>query len=348
MRIHRFAQRLWVEWQKLALPVHDAGLLVAVSGGADSLALLLALDELRGAGRLSCALTVAHFNHGLRPESTADALWVADEAARRGYPCIAGAGDVGAEAAARKDNLEQAARRARYNFLEAAAEASGHTYVLTAHTLDDQAETVLLNLLRGSGPDGLGGMKPLRPLATNKLIWLGRPLLSWARRAGTQEYCRTQNIVPRPDAMNEDERFARVRVRRQLLPLLETFNGRAVAALGRTAELLRDEAQVMQQAAAELLEAALTGPEPSDVPPSTVAPLSVKVLADAPKALQRRALRLWLSQARGDTRRLAAVHLQGVESLLKGVSGGRRAELPGGGRVTRRGGKLYWKSQTDA
>ena len=147
--------------------------------------------------------------------------------------------------------------------------------------------------------------------------------------------------------MNEDERFARVRVRRQLLPLLETFNGQAVAALGRTAELLRDEAQVMQQAAAELLQAAQTGPKPSDAPPSDVAPVSVKVLADAPKALQRRALRLWLSQARGDTRRLAAVHLQGVESLLKGVAGGRRAELPGGGRVTRRGGKLYWKSHTD-
>lgn len=337
------------------LPTADEQIIVAVSGGADSLALWLALDELRRRKKWRNEIVVAHFNHQLRPESAADAAWVAETAAQRGYLCIVGAGDVGTQAKAQGDNLEQAARRARYDFLQRVAETCQARYVLTAHTLDDQAETVLLNLARGSGLDGLGGMKPVRPLAANSKVWLVRPLLSWARRAETQAYCQTQNIVPRADAMNDDERFARVRVRRQLVPLLATLNPQAVTALGRTAELLREDADYLNTAARELLvtaqmitaQSVANTESTSDVSHTRVAPVCVAILADAPSALRLRALRLWLADARGNTRRLTAAHLHGVAQLLEGTQGGRVAELPNGGRVVRRRGWLWLEMMSD-
>ncbi len=142
MRLSKFAIGVRDEWRRLALPETSGRVVIAVSGGADSLALWLVLDELRGAGRLDCALTVAHFNHCLRAESADDALWVEAMAARLSYACVTGAGEV----RSRGGNLEQAARRARYEFLQGAAESVNADYLLTAHTLDDQAETVLLNL----------------------------------------------------------------------------------------------------------------------------------------------------------------------------------------------------------
>lgn len=334
-------------WRRLGLPVADEQIIVAVSGGADSLALWLALDELRERKKWRNEIIVAHFDHQLRSESAADAAWVADEAARRGYRCIVGAGDVAAQAKMSHDNLEQAARQARYAFLQTVAERLKARYMLTAHTLDDQAETVLLNLMRGSGLEGLGGMKPLRRLATNNGVWLARPLLSWARRADTQNYCQTQNVAPRADAMNDDVRFARVRVRRQLVPLMETFNAQTVAALGRTAELLRDDSAYLNAAATQLLEAAQSGSDAPHDSAFSVAPVRVKILADAPPALCRGALRLWLLAARGNMRRLTVVHLRGVRQLLHGTQGGRVAELPDGGRVVRRRGWLCFEVMND-
>jgi tRNA(Ile)-lysidine synthase len=329
--LSKFARRLWAEWQRLGLPADDCAALLAVSGGADSLALWLAAAELRKAGKCKCGFIIAHFNHGLRPESAEDARWVVAQAAQQGFPCVAGAGRV-----AQTGNLEQEARRARYEFLQTAAEQAGAGYLLTAHTLDDQAETVLLNLLRGSGPDGLQGMKPLRPLATNSQVRLARPLLRWARRADTESYCRQRGMVPLRDVMNEDERFARVRVRRGVIPLLESFNPQVAEALGRAAELLRGDAEVLAAAAAELLQKAR-----SETSSGTGA-LLVKVLQDAPEALRLRALRLWIGHGRGDLRRLERQHLRAVERLLSGSQGGRIAELPGGARVERRRGLLLF------
>ncbi len=312
--------------------------MVAVSGGADSLALWLALDELRGAGRLDCALTVAHFNHGLRAESADDALWVEAMAARLSYACVTGAGNV----RSRGGNLEQAARRARYAFLQGAAESVNADYLLTAHTLDDQAETVLLNLMRGAGPDGLSGMKPLRPIATNSDIVLARPLLRWARRADTSAFCQTRGVTPLADAMNEDERFSRVRVRQQVLPLLESFNGRIVAALGRTAELSQADAIVLQAAAVELLQKAQTETSHG------TGPVRVDILRAAPEALRLRVFRLWLERGRGDLRRLELTHLRSIEHLLEGQRGGRIAQLPGGAWVERKRGWLLFHASEQA
>lgn len=330
-RVSRFARKLLAEWTRLKLPLVNRRAVVAVSGGADSVALLLALDELVRAERLELKLTVAHLNHGLRgAESVGDALWVAELSKKLGYDISLDEVNVSERARVSKDNLEQAARRARYEFLAALAARVEADAVLTAHTLDDQAETVLLRLMRGSGLEGLGGMEAVRVLDEKRNITLVRPLLGWARRAETVTYCREREVAFRSDAMNEDEAFARVRVRRQLLPLLETFNPRAVETLARSARLWRDDAKALQASARELLKAASV--EDTSGQPS----LCVNMLANAHASVRRRALRLWLARARGDLRRLELVHLLGVEKLIYGERGGRVAELPGGGRVERR------------
>jgi tRNA(Ile)-lysidine synthase len=185
-------------------------------------------------------------------------------------------------------------------------------------------------------------MEAVRVLDATSGILLARPLLGWARRAETEKYCRERGVEFRVDLMNEDESFARVRVRRQLLPLMETFNPRVVESLSRAAELLREDAAALTLAAAELLQRAREEEQAvrGESEASVAGALSVNILRGAPGAVRRRALRLWIAEGRGDLRRLELVHLLGVEKLLVGERGARRAELPGGGFVELKKGRL--------
>jgi tRNA(Ile)-lysidine synthase len=336
--LSKFARRLLVEWKELGLPTSGGRVVVAVSGGADSTALLLAVDELLKARKVDFKLIVAHLDHAIRKESREDARWVSWLAEQLGYKVIVSRVDVKKRAKAAGENLEQAARRARYDFFKKTATKEKAGFVLTAHTLDDQAETILMRLLRGSAAEGLSGTEPVRPLDKKSPIQLARPLLSWARRSDTEDYCRRQKIVFRVDEMNDDYKFSRVRIRKQLLPLMQSFNNRIVDALGRTATLLREDAAALAEKANELLEAARhTTGENSE---TNLPVLRVDVLAGAPAAVRRRALRQWLLLARGDLHRLEMVHLLAVERLLESGRGGRVAELPGGAVVTRKRGFL--------
>lgn len=341
MRVNQFSRMLLAEWRKLKLPTSGETVVVAVSGGADSTALLLAIEELKRQNKLYTGVCVAHLDHRLRKSSSNDAKWVADLSAKLGFKSIIGRAKVLEDT---DDNLEQAAREARYAFLERTAKRVSANYVLTAHTMDDQAETVLMRLMRGSASLGLGGMESLRPLAKNSSIKLVRPLL-WARRSETEDYCRLRRIEFLSDEMNDDLTFARVKVRKQLLPLMQSFNNRVVEAISRTASQLREDGAVLGNDSDALLQQAAVSNEQSDE--TKVPALDVKVLADAPPALRRRALRQWLSNARGGTRRLEMVHLLAVEKLLEGNAGGRVAELPSGGKVRRRRNRLEFESEND-
>ena len=155
MRLNQFPRMLLSEWRKLRLPSSGETVVVAVSGGADSTALFLAIDELRKYHKLHATICVAHLDHRLRKTSGKDAKWVAALAEKLGYRSIIGRSKVAEDARAASDNLEQAAREARYAFLERTAKRVSANYVLTAHTMDDQAETVLLRLMRGSASFGL-------------------------------------------------------------------------------------------------------------------------------------------------------------------------------------------------
>lgn len=343
-RVSQFSRLLFIEWRKLRLPAANDTVVVGVSGGADSTALLLALNELRSASKLSTNICVAHLDHKLRPTSGKDARWVSALAAKLGYECVIGRSKVAEIARANHDNLEQAARQARYAFLERTAKRKSAKYVLTAHTMDDQAETVLMRLMRGSAGAGLGGMDAMRPLA-NGSIHLVRPLL-WARRRDTESYCRFRKAEYLVDETNSDPALSRVRVRQQLLPLMQSFNNRIVEALSRTAAQLREDRAVLFSGADELLQRA-SGSGGDEEGETKAPPLNVKLLANEPPALRRRALRQWLSEARGSTRRLEMVHLLAVEKLLEGDTGGRTVELPGGGRVKRSKNRLEFESEND-
>lgn len=314
-------------------------MILAASGGADSTALLLGLDELLKSGKLSLSLTVAHLDHGLRKVSREDAAWVVGLAKELGYQSVKRRVDVQKRADRTGDNLEQAARRARYDFLKSTAKQERAQLILTAHTLDDQAETVLLRLLRGSAAEGLSGIEGVRPLEVGSNIQLARPLLSWARRSDAENYCRARQVDFRVDEMNQDEKFSRVRVRKQLLPLMQSFNNKIVDALSRTATLLREDAGALSDEAAKLLALASTRPEHNSSETDGVF-LNVNVMANAPAAVRRRALRLWLEKERGHLRRLEMVHLVAIDRLLTGDRGGRVAQLPDGGQVSRKRGWL--------
>ena len=326
--LSKFARALLKEWKRQQLPLTRAKALVAVSGGADSTALLLALNELVQARKLKIQISVAHVDHMLRKGSAADGRWVRELAKKLGVDASVTRVDVKRLAKKNRDNLEQSARRARYERLAAIAQKQGAGFVLTAHTMDDQAETVLMNLLRGSGSDGLGGIEPVRSLKERSETILARPMLSWARRRDTEAYCASLGIQYRRDEMNADESFARVRTRLRLLPVMESFNPRVVEALARTAELLREDSRALESAAARLLEL-------STVNGAKEQTLRTDLLAAARPALRRRALRRWLAGQRGDLRRLEMAHIRAVEGLLIGDRGGRVVELPGGASVSR-------------
>lgn len=340
-KVSQFARLLLAEWCDLRLPTADAPIVIAVSGGADSTALLLSLIELKVAGKIAAELYVAHLDHGLRPTSATDAKWVSGLAKSFGCRPVISRKNVRQAADENGENLEQMARKLRYEFLERTARRKKAKYVLTGHTMDDQAETVLLRLMRGSASLGLSGIERVRSLSRDGTIKLVRPMM-WARRTETESYCRERKHDFLVDEMNADEAFARVKVRKQLVPLMESFNKKVVEAISRTASLLREDSTVLYETAAELLAKA-TISDNGETDKTKVALLNVQVLSEAAPALRRRALRQWIKEARGGAQRLEMVHLIAVERLLEGGVGGRVVELPSGGTVTRRRGRLEFK-----
>jgi tRNA(Ile)-lysidine synthase len=341
--LSRFARSLLRECRKLKLGDRGDAVVVAVSGGADSVALFLGLDELVRAGKIDVEIVVAHLNHKLRgAASDADARWVKSLAKGLGHRAVIRSSDIKARARKSKDNLEQAARRGRYEFLGHVAKSHKAGFVLTAHTMNDQAETILLNLIRGSGADGLGGIEPLRALMAGSDIVLARPLLSWAHRADTEGFCRSKLVNYREDQMNLDENFTRVRVRRELLPLLERFNPRFIETVTRSAEILRDDSLALEAAARRLLDLA------SGQDDGRAGELRTDLLLVAPSALRRRALRQWLSGHRGDLRRIEHAHVVAIEKLLMSPKSGRAVELPGGATAFRKEGVLHFRLRQKA
>jgi tRNA(Ile)-lysidine synthase len=254
------------------VPEDGDGIAVAVSGGADSLALLHALRVLSRPRRWD--LAVLTVDHGLRPGSAADAAFVADHAKSLGLPARVLAlapADLEAHQAAGR---EGAARAARYGALWPAADDLGCRWLATGHTLDDQAETVLLQLLRGTGPDGLAGMA----VRSGRLL---RPLLT-ARRAETRACCGAVGLPWREDPTNAEDGPLRNRVRHRLLPLLEELRPGATGALARTAALAADERDWLDPLVAEALAATAGAPQ---------------ALAGLPVALARRVVREAARQA---------------------------------------------------
>lgn len=265
----------------------------AVSGGADSLALLVL------AAAAGLEVTAIHVDHGLRPGSVDEAGLVEKAAAQFGARFEARTVTVG-----RGPNLEARARTARYAVLPEG--------VLTGHTADDRAETMLVNLLRGAGLDGLAPMRP------NPRV--SRPLLA-LRRHETTALCRSVGLTPLEDPSNDDRRFTRNRVRHELLPLLAEISGRdPVPILVRQSQLLGAEATLLDQWADRL--------DPTDA----------RAMAAAPDVLARRAIRTWLRTTALEHHPPTAAEVQRVLDVIRGRAGA--CELSGDRRVARSKGRL--------
>ncbi len=286
---------------------------MACSGGADSLALSAATTHC--AGRLGLAVHGLVVDHQLQPDSAA----VAQAAARalRRLDCTAV--QVLQITVNGPGGPEAAARRARYAALRDAAPAGA--LVLLGHTLDDQAETVLLGLGRGSGPRSLSGMRELDP------PW-GRPLLG-IRRTVTAAACAALDLAPWVDPHNAESRFRRVRLRTEVLPLLEDVLAGGVAqALARTAGQMQEDLDVLDAQACGLLAAARRGGD-----------LDVTELAQVPPALRRRVLRRWLLDV--GVAELTDAHLRAADDLVGRWSGQGGLRLPGDVELVRAQGRLH-------
>jgi len=219
-------------------------ILLAVSGGPDSVFLLQVLASL--AAEMILSLQVAYIHHHLRKAADRENAFVKNLAARHGLPF-----HVRHIRLRSKKSLEDAARRKRYEVLKRLAEKTGCAAIATGHTLDDQAETVLMHLLRGAGAGGLAGMAPRVKLFRDSKIEIVRPLLG-VSKAEIEEFLGQQRIKYRVDRSNLGRRFTRNRVRRELIPILEQFNPGIKKHLAKTALLLRDDFDCLNREAEEL------------------------------------------------------------------------------------------------
>ena len=274
---------------------------VALSGGPDSLALTAA-----AAGVLPTTALIV--DHGLQQGSAA----VADTARLQALELGCVEAQVLSVAVGGVGGPEAAARRARYDALE---RARGTAPVLIGHTLDDQAETVLLGLGRGSGPRSISGVRPHDP------PWC-RPLLG-LRRHDTEAACAELGLVPWQDPHNADRRFTRARLRSEVLPLLEEIlHGGVAEALARTATSLQEDSDVLDELAAAAVQSARRGDG-----------LAVAALVELPGAIRRRAIRLWLLSS--GARDLTAKHIGGVDALVADWHGQGGVAVPAGLREQR-------------
>jgi len=298
---------------------------VGVSGGSDSVALLRILLELRG--ELGLRIAVLHFNHLLRSaESDADEQFVAALASAHGLPCFAGREDVAAIARARGWNLEDAARRVRYAFFASIAESGEVNRIAVAHTADDQAETVLARLLRGTGPAGLAAIYPIKGQVS-------RPLLA-LRRSELREYLARLGQVWREDASNQDTSRLRARLRHQILPVLECEQPALVPRLGRLASMAREDEAFWTALASERLGALAErdGVRIAIRCTDLLNPLAssgMDLPGEARPALTRRLVRALAAELLGDCRGLTARHVEQVLHLATADASGLRTELPG-------------------
>jgi len=311
----------YIEQHRL-LP-ENGRVVVAVSGGADSLCLLHLLHRLCGAGRRypGVQLHVAHLNHQLRGEAGArDAAIVADLAAAWSLPATIGSTDVPALARTMHYSLEEAARAARYRFLREVAQGRP---IAVAHQQDDQVETLLLHWLRGGGIASMTGLRPAG-------MGIIRPLLC-VTHADTVAYCREHNLTPLEDASNSDLRFLRNRVRHELLPLLESMNPGIRATVLRTAEIMSVDAEWIEEQIDNCWPAVVAAERPGRIE------LRRGALLALPLSLQRHLLRRVTAVLNAGQSPLELRHYRLIEALLQrpATSEEPGLDLPQHIRVTR-------------
>jgi tRNA(Ile)-lysidine synthase len=298
-----------------------SSVVVAVSGGADSVCLIHVLDRLKET--LGITLHVAHLDHQLRgAESRDDARYVADLARSLGIPATIEPGQVKEYQTEHKTSLEEAAREVRYNFLAQVARSVGAGEVAVGHTSSDHIETILLHLVRGSGTRGLQGLKPKTEWRlTLPPVTIVRPLLPLSREE-TSRYCEEHRLAPRVDSSNRSRSPLRNRVRLELLPLLQSYNPGVTEALLRTARIAGDDFSFLESTGLKIRD------EVVQTEGSTVTLDKGRFLA-LPPTLQRHLLRMVIEDLLGNLKDIETRHIEIMMSALDKPAG-KTLNLPYG------------------
>ncbi|GJQ26415.1 MAG: hypothetical protein HBSAPP02_14470 [Phycisphaerae bacterium] len=338
MDIRHFHRRLYESSRDL-LPPGEA-VVCAVSGGADSLAMLHGLHEINRRKQCGWRLIVAHLDHGLRADSAATRQFVESVAAKLALPCVDGVADVAALARRAKQSVETAGRARRYAFLAEVAKRHGARYIAVAHHADDQAETVLHRILRGTGLRGLAGIPRRRRLHPNSDIRIVRPMLSFTRET-LHAYLRRRGVSFLDDPTNADPSAAtRNHLRHDVLPrLARDVNPRVQQALVRLGDQARAASTAIRRSARGALNRAKRAADECGraaagrfTYPEAVAScvISVTPLLELPTAIQREAVVLLLNRLGWPRCSMTAERIDAVAKLLRMDGRRRRVELPGG------------------
>lgn len=338
MDFRLFHRRLFESAHDLLPP--GAAAVCAVSGGADSMAMLHGLHEVNRRKHCGWRLIVAHLDHGLRAESAAARAFVEAVSANLALPCVCDTADVAALARRTKQSIEEAGRTRRYAFLGEVAQRHAACFIAVAHHADDQAETVLHRILRGTGLRGLGGIPRRRRLHPNSDIRIVRPMLPFTRDA-LRGYLRQRDLSFMDDSTNADPSVAtRNFLRQEVMPrLARGVNPRASAALVRLGEQARAASRAIRRSARAALERAIRTADEggravagrfakSGMAESCV--ISVEPLRDVPAAIQREVVVLLLGRLGWSRKLVAAERIDALAKLLRMDGRRRRVELPGG------------------
>lgn len=319
----REVQTLIGQWLVDLRPLPTSPLLVAVSGGPDSLALLHLLSQQFPPD----CLLVAHLDHGLRPTAVAEAQFVAQTAQTWGIPCRIKQQNITQLAQEKHFSLEEAGRWARYQFFAELADQVGSRAVAVAHNADDQAETVLMHFLRGTGLAGLRGMQPIAPLPYAPHLTLLRPLL-YTPRSDIEMYCRTHGLTPVEDASNADTTFFRNRLRHDLLPLLADYNPQIKTHLQKLASLVSADFQLLESVSASTWQRLLQAEGEGWLR------LDRGEWVQLPVALQRATLRQAVLHLRPLQQDIAFAPIEQTRHLILQAGTGHHYTLPDGLRLT--------------
>ena len=309
-------------------------LVVGVSGGPDSLALLHALRKHIPIDKL----VVAHLDHGLRPSSTAEAIQVAAMAG--GLRFHTERVDVSALARATGQSQEEAGRTARYNFFARVAQMEMAIHIAVGHNRDDQVETILMHLLRGSGLAGLRGMQPISPLPGNADLWLLRPLLAISRDE-IETYCVENELAPIVDESNASQAFLRNRIRAELLPILETYNPQFRRRLTEMSDIIAAEEELLDALSSVEWEKLVIRQGVGHVI------LNHDGWLRLPLALRRRLLRQAVAAVQPGTKDVGFRALESARDVAERAETGSQADLPGGISIRISYGQLVVTSGID-
>ncbi len=306
--------------------------LAGVSGGPDSVALVRVLVYLIAS--MDLTLGIAHLNHGLRgEESQRDESFVQELSQKLGLPFFSKTMDIRRLAKQEHLSIEEAGRNARYAFFTQTADTQGFTKIATGHNQDDNAEQVLMNLLRGSGPNGLTGIPPVRE---NRFI---RPLIQLPK-SRILNFLKEKDQAFVLDSSNTDESYLRNKIRHNLIPLLEqTFNPEIKASLDRLSHILRQEEDFLAGQATQVLNICTIEQD------RDLVALSIPNLIKHHPALVNRVLRLAIARVKKDLRRITLTHIQDILAFMDRSESGKSLDLPGQIRVYKTRGQLVLQKE---